>query len=327
MEAGVKVYIASDGRALELLKKEFPSLPFFELPGYGVKYRSSNMVLNMMTVAPKLLNAIFNEFFLIKKIIKENDINAIVSDNRLGCFSKKIPSVFVTHQIDLRLPNKLFQFVARRINYFFLGKYDRCWIPDVEGLPNLSGCLSHGFLIKKKTYIGGLSRMKKKKVPNRYKAIAVLSGPEPQRSNLEKIIIGQAKETAHNFLIVLGKTEKEEHFLMEKNIEIKSFLTSEELNKAILASDVYIGRSGYSSIMDLIKLNKPALLIPTPGQTEQEYLCEHLSENDFFCFQKQEEINLEKGIIEALNKKGVKNNYFTEKKIEAAINELLNLCE
>ena len=327
MEAGASVYLASDGRALDLLKKEFPDLPFFQLPDYGVRYWSKKIVVNVLGSSPKILIAVFREYFLIKKIIKKNGIDAIISDNRLGCFSAQNPSVFMTHQINLKLPSRFLQSVARKINFFFFKKYKICWVPDVKEIPTLSGQLSHHVSLKRVRYIGALSRMKKYETPNKYSVIAVLSGPEPQRTYLEKIIIGQAKKMSCSFLIVLGKTENKEQFFIGKNIEVKSFLTSEELNEAILSSDVYIGRSGYSSIMDLIKLNKPAVLIPTPGQTEQEYLCEHLSDNDFFCFQKQEEINLEKGIVEAQKKGGIKNNYFTEKKVKAAINELLNLCE
>lgn len=326
IRSGASVCIASDGRALELLKKEFPGLPFFKLPNYGVKYFSKNMALNMLATAPRMAAAILQEYFLLIKIIKENKIDGIVSDNRLGCFSKKIPAIFVTHQINLIGPNKLMQYLGRLINYFFIKKHGTCWVPDVAGEPNLSGKLSHNVLIKNVVYIGALSRMKKHESPNKYRVVAVLSGPEPQRTNLEKVIIEQAKKMPHQFLIIQGKTEKKEHFFIGENIEVKSFLNSKELNEAILSSEIYVGRSGYSSIMDLIKLNIPALLIPTPGQTEQEYLSELLAKNNFFHFQKQENINLEKGIMKAKEKAVPENIFFTEKKLKDAVGKFLITC-
>jgi len=53
-------------------------------------------------------------------------------------------------------------------------------------------------------------------------------------------------------------------------------MTSGELEKAINASDLVLSRSGYTTIMDLAKLEKKAFFIPTPGQYEQEYLAERL---------------------------------------------------
>lgn len=61
---------------------------------------------------------------------------------------------------------------------------------------------------------------------------------------------------------------------------------------AIERSAFIISRSGYTTIMDLVKLGHPALLIPTPGQTEQEYLAKHLLEKKFFNCLLQKDISL-----------------------------------
>ena len=67
---------------------------------------------------------------------------------------------------------------------------------------------------------------------------------------------------------------------------------TKELNDLIKRSKVVIARSGYSTIMDLYALEKPAILIPTPGQSEQLYLSKHLRHKKQFIFQSQQKLNI-----------------------------------
>lgn len=324
---GATVFLASDGRALDLLRKEFPELPIFKLPEYGIAYTSKSIILNVLKAIPKLLWAVINEHKMVREIVNKHRIDGIISDNRLGCFSRKIPCVFITHQINLIIPSAILQWFSRQLNYFFIKKYDDCWVPDIAGSPNLSGILSHDTPIKSVTYIGALSRLEEKQqVGKKYDVIAVLSGPEPQRTNLEKAILEQAISLPYQFLIVQGKTETNEQFKVGGNIQVKSSLTSQALNEAILSSDLFIGRTGYSSIMDLAKLKKPALLIPTPGQTEQEYLGDLFSKNGVFHIQTQNELDLAKGIPIALQKGHVQGHYFDEGKMRQTIRSFLDKC-
>lgn len=325
-DQGASVFLASDGRALDLLRKEFPGLPVFKLPEYGIAYTSKSIILNVLMVLPKLVWAVFKEHKIVREITTEHHIDGIISDNRLGCFSKKIPSIFITHQINLIIPSAILQWFSRQLNYFFIRKYDECWVPDVPNSPNLSGILSHGTPIKAVTYIGALSRLERRQMDKKFDVIVVLSGPEPQRTNLEKAVLEQAGLLPYQFMIVQGKTETNEQFMVGKNIQVKSSLTSAALNKAILSSDLYIGRTGYSSIMDLAKLNKPALLIPTPGQTEQEYLGHLFSKNGVFHIQSQDELNLEIGIPIALQKGHIQGHYFAEEKMKQTIRSFLDKC-
>ncbi len=321
---GAKILLASDGRALGLLKQEFPDLTLLKLPHYGITYRSNNILLNVALEAPKLARAIYQENRVIKKHIEKHQVNGIISDNRLGCFCKKVPSVFITHQIDLIAPHPFLEKTSRWINYQFINKFNECWVPDVAGEPSLSGRLSHGTSIKGIKYLGALSRLENKILGKKYDVIVVLSGPEPQRTKLEKGILAQAKKLPYRFLIIQGKPEQRDHFFIGKNIEVKSFLRAEELNEALLSSDLFIGRTGYSSLMDLAKLQKSALLIPTPGQTEQEYLGNRLSANGIFHIQTQDALNLKKGIPAALATGGLGDWYFDEPKMKTVINQFLD---
>jgi UDP-N-acetylglucosamine transferase subunit ALG13 len=329
---GAELLLASDGRALALLRQEFPGLASFELPGYQVQYPTSSMAWNMATQLPKILRAIWLEHQAVKGLAALHRIDGIISDNRFGCFLSKKRSAFLTHQVNILVPFFLVKKGVNFFNHMFIKQFDECWIPDVAAAQNLSGILSQPTgpgLGKNLKYIGALSRMKQVKTGlERYDAIAVLSGPEPQRTQLEKALVEQASEMSSTFLIVQGKPEQEPGTapFTQKNISMVPSMPTEALNQAILEAGVFIGRSGYSTVMDLARLGKPALLIPTPGQTEQEYLADKfLRENSLFA-QKQTELNLEEGIREAKKRKGLQGDFFDEKALASAVSAFLKAC-
>lgn len=328
---GANILLASDGRALLLLKQEFPQLPSFELPSYDVTYSSKNMVWNIGMQFPKILQAIWLEHRTVRQLANREDIDGIISDNRFGCFMGDRKCVFITHQVNIQLPFFLLNKIANYFNHLIINKFQACWIPDTEAEPNLAGLLSHNppyFLMKKTRYIGALSRMEKSDsiIEQRYDAIAVLSGPEPQRTELEQAIIAQAAQIPEiHFLIVQGKPEAQQNVasFQSKNIEMIASMTGKELNQAIYSSGIFIGRSGYSTVMDLAKLGKQAILIPTPGQTEQEYLAKKLqTENQIFT-QQQQELNLREGLAAASNHTGFRGDFFDEKALTEAVKEFL----
>ncbi len=322
---GAEILLASDGGALELLRQELPGLTALELPSYQIRYASSNMILNIAPQFPKIMRAVSLENQAVKKMVEDFDIHGILSDNRFGCHHPAVPGVFLTHQLFIKTPFPLMDALVEWGNFHFIKKFSKCWVPDVQGVPNLSGELSHR---KRKglpnvRYIGALSRMKKMEAEKKYDAIAVLSGPEPQRSFFEKEIIEQAGRLPYRFLIVQGKPEKQAHFFHQKNVEIVSNLATEALNEAILSSGLFIGRSGYSTIMDLAKLEKPALLVPTPGQTEQEYLAKKFYEEKKCLWQRQGQLDLKKAFDEVGNCRMTGQDYFDETLLAAAVSKFL----
>lgn len=290
----IPVLLASDGRALALLKKEFPQLAAFTLPAYKVRYDKGSMVWNIAKQLPKISQAILKEKKAIRKIVEANQIDIIISDNRYGCRSSLCKNIFISHQINIAIPNRRLQIITNKINHHFINLFDECWIPDFSGDLSLAGKLSQS--TQNHYYIGPLSRFKKKKWKKEYDLIAVLSGPEPQRSIFEAQLIRQLRALNLKCLIVQGKTEAFSRRQETENLEIISFLTSAELNEYILKSELVLARSGYSTIMDLVALGKQAILIPTPGQTEQEYLAETLHEKGIFYTQQQDALNIEKAL-------------------------------
>jgi uncharacterized protein (TIGR00661 family) len=297
-EMGLEVLMASDGVALHLLKAEFPHLPAFRLPSYRIRYDSSNMVMNIGRQLPRIMYAIRAEQWATERLVREQNIQGIISDNRYGCFSSRTKNVMLTHQLNLRVPNAMLEWIANRILHGILGKFGEIWVPDVAEAPGLSGDLSHGDRQAHPNvrFIGPLSRIDIHAIEQEYDVAVVLSGPEPQRTYLEQRLLEQAMLMPQKFIFIQGKTQAKEHHYAAENIEMVSYLTSRELNEVLLASGVLICRSGYSSIMDLAAIGKKAILIPTPGQTEQEYLAEMFASHNTFLVQKQEEIDLEAGL-------------------------------
>ena len=288
-----EVVIATDGRAFHLLKKEYPTLEILQLPPYDITYRTNNMLFNIAPQLLKIVRAIIQERKVIQKIIIEKKIDAIISDNRFGCISWSIPSVFITHQVHIKIPNILLQYFVKAFNLSFIKQYDVCWIPDFEDeTESLSGSLSRSKGLKKFQYLGALTRMKYFEPQKQYDVLIVLSGPEPQRTFLEEELTRQAKSLSVKTLLIKGKTDEINKIDCFDHLTVQNFMTAKDLNQAILASDIIVTRSGYSTIMDLAVLGKKAILIPTPGQTEQEYLAKRFEQRGIYHHQNQGEINL-----------------------------------
>lgn len=300
---GQEVWIASSGSALEVMKEEFPSLPALELPGYSVRYpEKGSLAFAMLKQAPGILRSIQSEHRRLKDIVREHKPDAIISDNRFGCWHAGIPSVFITHQLHLQAPPQ-FRWAAgiiNRMNKNYMARFHECWIPDEQTHPGLAGKLSHPSLNKERTYyLGPLSRFKlsNREHPTAYKLCILLSGPEPQRTILEENLFRQLKTFGRRVLVVRGLPGAPPFVVPEKNVEVVSSLSSEDLQQAILSSEFLVSRAGYSSIMDYLALEKNAILVPTPGQTEQEYLARQFREQKVFYSMEQNDFNLAEAML------------------------------
>lgn len=291
---GFTPIIASDGVALALLKKEFPHLTVLELPSYNIEYakKGENFKWKLIKNSPKTINAILSEKQLIKKWVKEYDLAGIISDNRLGVHSKKVPSVFMTHQLTV-LSGKT-TWISSKLHQLFIRKFDECWVPDVNDIPNLTGKLGHlknsNLNIK---YIGVLSRLQKKELEKKYDIMILLSGPEPQRTILEEKLIDEFENAEESIIFIKGKVEKEQTRVQKGKITFVNFMQSEELEKTFNESEMVLCRSGYTTVMDLCKLEKKAFFIPTPGQFEQEYLAKKYKKEGLVPYSKQDKFSLD----------------------------------
>jgi len=293
--------IASDGAALEFLKQEFPNLEHLLLPTYAISY-TRNLRLGLLFQIPHILKAVRNEKKAIHHFIEANkDVVGIISDNRFGVRSKLVPSVYMTHQVKV-LSGKT-TFLTSYFHQKIIKKFDECWIPDNEN-SQLSGKLSVTKRNIKTKFIGVLSRFKKEVLKEEIDVLVILSGPEPNRTFLEKKLISEFKNDSRNIVFVLGKVESEPKNWTSENIIFYNYLLSHELQKTINSSKIIVCRSGYSSIMDLAVLKKKVFLIPTETQHEQEYLADFLEENRFAPFSKTVDFSKDK-LSQLKNYKGL----------------------
>lgn len=283
LQEGHTVTLAGTGASGDLLRLHFPALRFLELPGYAIRYPShSGLVPYLGLQIPGLLRSIRKEHDWLEQLLKQESFDQIISDNRYGLWHPAIASVILTHQLYLPLPTSMRWakgLVQRRLHRW-LNRFGEIWVPDHPGRENLSGGLSHpapGNL--RVEYIGPLSRFSTVSLQQVQQktldVVAVLSGPEPQRSLLESRIVASYQHTTMKVRIITGQPGVDRTRDSSGNIEFVGHLADEEFIDTMKRAGTIYCRSGYSSLMDLDALGLKAVLIPTPGQTEQEYLAEH----------------------------------------------------
>jgi uncharacterized protein (TIGR00661 family) len=318
------IYIACTYKQYLFLKSENIEFTWLPTKSPTIKYTKKGInFLNIITLSIKILTGIVIDKININKLTNDNNFDIIISDNRYGCYNSRVYSIIITHQINIILPKylKWAQKPIRLIIKLLINRFNEIWIPDVPYFPNFAGELSRYF--NKKTYhIGLLSRFNCIKTNDissneKYEVLAILSGPEPQLSCFYNILLKQLKELNSKCAIVYGKVEKENSESVDNNVKTFSFANSNKLYSLIQSSKYIIARAGYSTIMDLICLKKTAILVPTPGQTEQEYLANYLSKQKWFVWQKQNSLNLKKALYELNNTVEIPNfeecEYFLEK--------------
>jgi uncharacterized protein (TIGR00661 family) len=301
VNAGHNVIIAGNATQQSLLRAEFPNLTFIVLNGYGISYASSKRILPLKILwqVPKILKSIRKENVWLNKVVDEYKIDLVISDNRFGMHTKKCPCIFITHQLTIKMPYLWLQNFARRINYHFINKFTACWVPDIAEENNVAGILSHPKVLPNIPvhYLGLLSRFTKLEVvEKKFDYCIMLSGPEPQRTLLEEKILSTMGNITGNILLVRGKPDSTETIAKPANTTIVNHLIGNELNIAIQQSEYIISRSGYTTVMELLALQKKAILIPTPGQTEQEYLAQQLMKQQWCYAVQQNEFDMASAI-------------------------------
>jgi UDP-N-acetylglucosamine transferase subunit ALG13 len=291
-EMNNKVFIGTGKEHQALFRIETEGLTYIDFPGFKPRYsRFLPQYLAMLLKTPLLLFHIVREHKRLKKIIHNYNIEIVISDNRFGLWNRKIKTVYITHLLLIPLPKPLFflEFIGVFLHREIIKRYDLCFIPDLPGDINISGKLSHGrSLPSNARYIGLLSRFTGiESTPDDSPAAfthntVILSGPEPQRTMLRQKLTEMLQHREPPTIILGGKPDNNEPMIQYNNIIYYNHLTARKMKELISGSETIITRSGYTTIMELVSIGCSALLIPTPGQTEQEYLAQYLTEKGWF---------------------------------------------
>lgn len=297
LEKGAEVLLAGNEVQHKILGAEFPQCRFLPLEGYSVKYASSGtgFMLKMMRQLPRILSVIKAENAWLKQVVSDNGIHGVISDNRFGLYHAGVPCVFITHQLQVKTGmGRAADILARSINYKRIGNFSACWVPDFKGPVNLGGELSHPAIMPAVDwrYIGPLSRVDH--IPgraNKKHILFIMSGPEPQRTVFENKVFEKLEKNGLPVVIVRGRPLDVMTPVLE-NAVVYNHLPKGELLQLMREAEFIICRSGYSSVMDINAIQAKAILIPTPGQTEQEYLANHLMKNKFALSGSQQDLDV-----------------------------------
>lgn len=310
LDRGCDVWIASEGRTQQLLQQEFPSLTHIALKGYRVRYAASRLGLAVKITAqiPRILQTVRYEKHWLRQAAREFGLDAVVSDNRFGLSHPGLPCVFLTHQLRIKAP---FGSFVQSLNYRFINRFDSCWVPDVAGEPNLSGSLGHPKRLPAipVRYLGVLSRLVPQKAFQRISLVFLLSGPEPQRTLFEKQILHQLTNedplVPGTVVLIRGLPgggallPEITSLVASGRLVVYDHLSATRLAEVLSAADWVVARTGYTTVMDLVRLQKKSILVPTPGQTEQEYLGEYLRASGIACTFPQAGFSLKEALREA----------------------------
>ena len=333
-EMNNNIFIGSGEEHISLFRNELQNVKYIHFPGFKPGYsRYLPQYLILLLKIPVLLYYIIREHYQLKKIILEHRIDIVISDNRFGLWNRKIKTVYITHMPVIPFP-KLFsflEFIGVFLHRIIIKKYSFCFIPDLPGELNLSGRLSHDIKLPGNVrYIGILSRFSESgssalKSSDRFpKTTVILSGPEPQRGILKKKLTGILKEMEIPAVMLEGHPLEKNEVVKSGNITFYNHISTSEMKEMIKGSESIISRAGYTTIMELISLNCSALLIPTPGQTEQEYLASYLSGKGWFATVSQSD--LKTNILLPTNKPYWPDLFIEQSEVllNEAIEELLN---
>ena len=225
---------------------------------------------------------------MVENYLSENPQDYIISDNRFGFHHERVESVYITHQINIQGPS-LIKPILYRLHKNYIDKFHHCWIPDSEH-NELAGILSQSDSPRHR-FIGRLTRFKEplKSREKTYEFVGVVSGPEPQRSVFFEKLLNSFKSGNKRYALI-GYQGNE--MKIDSNVDLYPHLNPDEFIDVLSQSKGVISRSGYSTIMDLSFLQIPAFFVPTPGQTEQEYLAEFHKKNNAVGFMPQSNFEL-----------------------------------
>ncbi len=321
---GNEVTVFAHGRAKLFLKNIFNDLEIIDLPDYPIEYSKNRAFFfpKILLSLPAIITSFADEHQLFHHIFQKKNFNMIISDNRYGIYNRNVPSYIMTHQLRIMNPYRIriLESVTMIYNSYISNFFKKVIVPDFYE-NSLSGDLSHNikFIDKNKiVYIGPLSAYKKKETVKDLEILITISGPEPQRTIFEKIVMKKIKEIEDKkYRIVLGRPD-----LNNKDEKIMSFASFEQMEDLFNRSRLIVSRSGYSTIMDLYHTGGKAFFVPTPGQPEQEYLAEYLTRKNIAAFKNQEEFEFSE--IFEYKYGGFEGGYDTDKSVRNLIDEVLS---
>ena len=305
LNQGCAVVIGCNSTQKELFKQEFEdSVGYTHLAGYNIRYGKSrrSTFAKLMLQSFKILIRIKREKRWLRSFLTTQRVDAIISDNRFGLHAAGVPAVFITHQLEIKTGlGKWADSIVRRWNYGLVERFTTCWVPDKAGEPSLSGALSHSPQMPALPvrYMGALSRLAACPGPGKAGLLIILSGPEPLRSIFEQLLLEQITHYAAPVVMVRGLPLSTTLPAAPDHCRLLNHASTQTLQSLICDAELVISRCGYTTVMDLFSMQKKSILVPTPGQAEQEYLAKHLLQQQWAYTLPQKGFQLDQAVKEA----------------------------
>ncbi|MDQ7820626.1 MAG: glycosyltransferase family protein [Armatimonadota bacterium] len=280
LAAGAEVTVVSAGRALALLRRElgdrcallaWPDVPqTLGRTAWGFYLRSALAV-------PAMLRVMAAERAATAALHRHRRFDRIVSDNRYGIQHRDVPSFHVAHSLRFLAPGRvrLIELLLEAFNCRWFGRLRKVIVPD-SPQDRLAGDLAHDLRVFPPSllaYVGPLCSVRPLPLPEDVDVFVTLSGPEPQRTLLERRILRQVRGLEGRVVVALGRPEDAGGGL--GGAEVYPYLDRRRQQEMLARARVVVSRSGYTTVCELATLGKRAVLVPTPGQTEQAYLARY----------------------------------------------------
>jgi len=300
-----EVLVYSDGAALAYLRRELGQRAAF-LPAtvpYPNIFGGTTLALRFFASAPRLVQTMRAEYRETQRLVAAHGVDRVVSDSRWGVSSPRVPSLFITHHLKQLAPPRLG--VAERLTEWVTWRaihrrYRRILVPDVAEDDGLSGRLAHElhcYAPSQLVYLGLLSDL----TPGRHApahpevrldTLVVLGGPEPSRSRLEARLLPDLARLPGRTVVLRGLPAGDGPPWPTGAVEAVRHASRDERDRLFGAAQVVVGRSGYSTLMDVAQVGARALLVPMRGQTEQEYLAVRLARKGLIHTVSEQQVDL-----------------------------------
>lgn len=307
LERGDRVIIAAHDRAKMLLESEVPECEFVDFPEYPIRYPQTSFFVTrfMFIIFPQMLVAMYKEKKRLKELHEKYNFDYIISDNRFCLYLKGVKSYLISHQLRYKLPQPVtkLEFLPEYFTYSYFKNYDKILIPDSDDPDSLTGELSHNmrYLPNENLHYSGILndiQSTSAEVEKDIDYFIIVSGPEPQRTKLERIIFKQVNSLPGNIVVALGMPEKN-YKIRQGNATFYTYLNRKQIHNYLHKSKFIISRPGYTTVMELIQFGLQGLFIPTPGQIEQVYLAKYYEEKKWCHCVSQYKLDLAKDVENA----------------------------
>jgi UDP-N-acetylglucosamine transferase subunit ALG13 len=302
------------GPGLELLRSELGDscdyIPLRDTPAPLGRYPAL-FYLRMSLSVPWILAGFRNEHRVTERLVRERGFDLVVSDSRIGVWSSVVPSYFIFHSLHQIVPGRS-RALERMVEWGqrgLLSGFAKVLIPDVEEDGGLSGYLGHdpafdwgrGRLV----YIGPLSDIGRSGTPEDIDYFFSVSGLGIPQQTFATLVLDALPKIPGRVVVTLGRPEKAGETQRINGAVVHGYLDRERQAEMLNRARVVVTRSGYTTLMELAELGKRALFVPTPGQSEQEYLARYHQERGHVCSTTQARLDIPRDIARARESAGV----------------------